>query len=319
MRPDGVGLEHHAQAALVRRNKYVFVGGVNQVAADADFAQTRPLEAGDRAQRGGLAAAARPEQREQPARRHLEADVVRRADRLAALAEVVGTESLDREHLDFANSKAAPDPLRHQHQHEQAEDEHHPKRRELDVLTVLPQLPDHDGNDFGPGAVEQDRTGELADRYDDDVDPAGDQPGLEQRQDDAAEGRPPRYAAHGSRFFELLVDLQHRSGVVAQPVRHEARDVGDQHDPDRAVDADRQREVEDHDREAEHDAREHHRQGGEGVEQPAPRQLGLHHDPADHRRDEHDDGRARQGEQQAVPYRAHDVRIADDGAVRVES
>ena len=44
------------------------------------------------------------------------------------------------------------------------------------------------------------------------------------------------------------MDLQHRRRVVAQPVRHEARDVGDEHDPDRAVHADVDVQVEDHDR-----------------------------------------------------------------------
>src|SRR5439155_24052136 len=124
-RPDGIGLEHHAEAALVRWNKYIFVSGVNQLAADADFSQARPLEARDRAQRGGLAAAARPEQREELSRRHLETDVVRSADRLAALADVVGAKAFDREHLELSDAEAPSNPLRREHQHEEAEDEHH--------------------------------------------------------------------------------------------------------------------------------------------------------------------------------------------------
>src|SRR5882724_6079080 len=80
-------------------------------------------------------------------------------------------------------------PLGKQHEHEQAHDEHHAERRQLDVLAVLPQLPD--GNDH-------------------DVDPAGEQPRLQQRQDDAAEGRRPARSAHRGRFLQLPVDLQHR-------------------------------------------------------------------------------------------------------------
>src|SRR5262249_1296394 len=129
---------------------------------------------------------------------------------------------------DFPDSEAAADELREEHEHEEAEDEHHAERRELDVLAVLPQLPDQDREHFGVRAVEQDRARQLADRDDDDVDPARDQPRLEQRQDDAAERGGPGGTAHLRRLLELLVDLQHRSGVVAQPVGHEARHVGDQ-------------------------------------------------------------------------------------------
>src|SRR2546421_7748925 len=150
----------------------------------------------------------------------------------------------------FLYTEAFSDELGDEHQHEQAEDEHHPERRELDVLAVLPQLPDEDREHLGAGAVEQDRARQLPDRHDDDVDPARDQAGLEQRQDDAAERRGPRGAALRRGFLQLLVDLQHRDGVVAQPVGHEARDVGDEHDPDRAVDPDRQGQIQDHDREA---------------------------------------------------------------------
>src|SRR5580765_3791903 len=143
----------------------------------------------------------------------------------------------------FPYSETSSDGLCGEYQEKQPDDEHHAERRKLDVLAVLPQLPDEDRKHLGAGAVEQDRARELADRDDDDVDPARDQPGLEQRQDDAAERGGPRGAAHRRRFLQLLVDLQHRGGVVAQAVGHEARDVGDQHDPDRAVDPDRQVQV----------------------------------------------------------------------------
>src|SRR2546422_2609430 len=209
-------------------------------------------------------------------------------------------------------------PLGEQHEHEQAQDEHHAERRQLDVLAVLPQLPNHDRQDLGPRAVEQDRARQLADGNDHDVDPAGDQPGLEQRQDDAAEGRRPARSAHRGGFLQLLVDLQHRGGVVAQAVGHEAGDVGDEHDPERAVNADRQVKVQDHDRQPEDDAGKYHRQGGDVVEQPPPGQLRLDDDPADHRGHQHDQRGARHREEQAVPHRAPEVWIAEDGAVRIE-
>ena len=87
------------------------------------------------------------------------------------------------------HAELAARELRDLHQHEQQHDQHHAQRGELDVLAVLPQLPDHDRYHLRAGAVEQDRARQLADRHDRDIDPAGDQPGLEQRQHDAAELR----------------------------------------------------------------------------------------------------------------------------------
>src|SRR5215510_4139818 len=42
----------------------------------------------------------------------------------------------------FPYSEPLADELRNQDQEEKADDEHHAERRELDVLAVLPQLPD---------------------------------------------------------------------------------------------------------------------------------------------------------------------------------
>src|SRR5262245_44023338 len=96
----------------------------------------------------------------------------------------------------FMYSEALSDQLRNQHEEEQADDEHDAERRKLDVLAVLPQRPDENGQHLAAGAVEQDRARQLADRHDHDVDPARHQPGLEQRQDDAPERGGPRGAAH---------------------------------------------------------------------------------------------------------------------------
>src|SRR5581483_3096960 len=99
VRPYGVGLEHHAEAALIRRHEDAAGGRIDHVAADDDLPHARALEAGDRAQRRRLAAAARPEQREELAWRHLKTHVVRRADRLAALADVFRAQSRYRQQI----------------------------------------------------------------------------------------------------------------------------------------------------------------------------------------------------------------------------
>src|SRR5262245_35752360 len=114
----------------------------------------------------------------------------------------------------FPHPELAAQPLRGHHQHEQREDEEHAQRRQLHVLAVLPQLPDGDRHHLGARAVEKDRARELADRDDHHVDPAGDEAGLEQGQDHAHEGRAPGRAAHRGGLLQLLVDLEHRSGVV---------------------------------------------------------------------------------------------------------
>src|SRR2546421_8559688 len=93
--------------------------------------------------------------------------------------------------LGLADAEAPPDPLSGKHEDEESEDEHHAERRKLDVLAVFPQFPDHDGHNFRARAVEEDRARELANGDDDDVDPAGDEPRLEKRQDDAPEGGRP--------------------------------------------------------------------------------------------------------------------------------
>src|SRR5262245_17313398 len=48
-------------------------------------------------------------------------------------------------------------PLRQRDEDEQRQDEQHTEGGELDVLAVLPELPDHDRHHFSPGAVEEDR------------------------------------------------------------------------------------------------------------------------------------------------------------------
>src|SRR5438309_584238 len=79
----------------------------------------------------------------------------------------------------FLDAEFPAQPLGGHHQDEESQDEKHAQGRELHVLAVLPQLPDGDRQNLGAWAVEQDRAGELADRDDHHVDPAGDQPGLQ--------------------------------------------------------------------------------------------------------------------------------------------
>ena len=86
VRPHRVGLEHHADIAQARRHMHAALRRRDLVAADRDHAGGRLLQARDAAQRRGLAAAGRPEQHDDLARRDAEADVV---DRRAADQELL--------------------------------------------------------------------------------------------------------------------------------------------------------------------------------------------------------------------------------------
>src|SRR5262249_4188745 len=63
MRPDRIGLEHHTNVAVVRRDPGAVVARVNRAAAYLDFATIGLLEARDAAQDRRLAAARRAQER----------------------------------------------------------------------------------------------------------------------------------------------------------------------------------------------------------------------------------------------------------------
>ena len=89
VRPDGVGLEHHAEVALVRRHRHGLGGIEHHAAADLDAAGVGRLQAGDAAQRRGLAAAGGPEQADELAVGGDEAHVVDDELVAEALAEPI--------------------------------------------------------------------------------------------------------------------------------------------------------------------------------------------------------------------------------------
>src|SRR3954453_4719208 len=128
-------------------------------------------------------------------------------------------------------------------EHDEGADQHHAERRDLGQEAVAPLLPDHDREHLLAGRVEEHRGTELAEGHDHDVDPTRDQAGREQGQHDASERVPPAGPAHLGRLLELAADLEHRRGRIAHAVRHEARQVGDEQDPQRAVDPDRDPQV----------------------------------------------------------------------------
>ena len=78
MRPDGVGLKHHADVALVRRHEQPFGGHDHGLIAEKNIARVGMFQTGDHAQRRGLAAAARTEQGEDLAVVNVEGKILHR-------------------------------------------------------------------------------------------------------------------------------------------------------------------------------------------------------------------------------------------------
>ena len=64
MRPDGIGLKHQAEAALLRRNFQSRSRVKNNFAAQFDLSRIRALQAGYRSKQRRLAASGRPEESE---------------------------------------------------------------------------------------------------------------------------------------------------------------------------------------------------------------------------------------------------------------
>jgi hypothetical protein len=91
MREQRVGLEHHADVALLRRHARVVA------AVEGDRPAGNRLEPRDHPQRGGLAAARGAEHGEKLAPCHVEADPVDRRDRVGRRAEGLG-QVADRQH-----------------------------------------------------------------------------------------------------------------------------------------------------------------------------------------------------------------------------
>ena len=88
----------HPDPAAVGRHEDAARGGEHRHAVDADLARLGALQAGDRTQGGGLAAAAGAQQREEMAFGDFDADVLRGLHRLPQLIGVFGAKRLDLKH-----------------------------------------------------------------------------------------------------------------------------------------------------------------------------------------------------------------------------
>src|SRR3990167_1739616 len=98
MRPDGIGLEHHSEIALVERDENVARRRKHHPSINRNLAGERPLQACNRTQGRGLAATGGPKQGEETSLFHLKADVAGGTQGLAAPGAIFGIERFDAEH-----------------------------------------------------------------------------------------------------------------------------------------------------------------------------------------------------------------------------
>src|SRR6516164_487602 len=98
VRPDGIGLKDHADAALVHGHMDALPRVEDHRIAEADDAVVRLFEAGDAPQRCGFAASARPQQREESPGLQAERGIVDTAAGLFGPAIKLG-QVLDRQHV----------------------------------------------------------------------------------------------------------------------------------------------------------------------------------------------------------------------------
>ncbi len=80
MRPHGIGLEHHADLALVNRNQQTFFAREDRLIVDPNLSRVGNFQPRDASQSRRLAAAGRAQQREELPGLYLEADVPNRVD-----------------------------------------------------------------------------------------------------------------------------------------------------------------------------------------------------------------------------------------------
>ena len=98
MRPDGIGLEHHSDIAVIQRDVLAGRGIEHLVSADQDAPRIGRFQAGNGAQRGRLAATRRAQQREQLALDDMEIYAQHAAAGLSLEADILLPEIFDLQH-----------------------------------------------------------------------------------------------------------------------------------------------------------------------------------------------------------------------------
>ncbi len=130
-----------------------------------------------------------------------------------------------------------------------------------------------------------------------------------------SENLPHARAGDLGHLLQLAMDLREPARDETHAVRQIHGDVGDQQDPDRVVDRDRQHQIGEQHAGADDHVRDGDRREGERIEHPAGARHRAQRDPSHHEGERDDDGRRHGGEQHAGLHRIDEDRIAQDEAV----
>src|SRR6266545_3314454 len=137
-------------------------------------------------------------------------------------------------------------------EHEQAED------CDGAELPLLLQIEDHHRHDLGIGREEDDRGRQLADYPDEDEAPRRDDPAPGQRRGDPSEDAETARAQDPSRLFQLGMDAAKRGVGLGVAHGHLLGEIGDEEDPERAVEEKGGPRVGDEERDGQDHARDDH-------------------------------------------------------------
>ena len=145
-------------------------------------------------------------------------------------------------------------------QHDQAE------HRDRAEVAALVQVEDQHRDHLGVRGEQHDRRRQFADHADEDEAPGRDHAGAQQRRGDLAQRLQARGAEDAAGLLELGMDGAERRLQLLVGRRQLDRQEGDQQDPQRAVEHERRARVAEEQADAEHDAGDRDRRGGEEAE-----------------------------------------------------
>ena len=161
-------------------------------------------------------------------------------------------------------------PAQAGHDDNERQDLNDAERRDRAVAAAFLPHREADGAEHvGAGPDQEDRGAELAHREHEHVNPGRQQDRQQERQQDAAQHLAGPRARHLGDLLELAMNLRDPARREAHAVGQLQRHIGDQQDPDRVVDGDRQHQIGEQDAGADDHARDGDRRRGDRVEEPA--------------------------------------------------
>src|SRR5689334_10832245 len=133
--------------------------------------------------------------------------------------------------LKFRFRARPADAARDDNEYQTNDADNHPERAHRAEIAVDVKMVQQRADRLSAGGVEKNRRAELAEVNRRQDDPARDEAGPEQWQDDAAERRPKSRAASHRRGGQIVVQLNDGARHRAQSIRQKPRDIADEKNP----------------------------------------------------------------------------------------